>query len=289
MHDGGVKWRPCCPFFLLVIPLTWKAIFDTCHVRGCPSPASCSRLVFCTLPKRSRLFGLNSGLAEEKPSESEDARQIRAIESLWLTRSETNHASNLRPHASPKDPSFPPLLAPLFHILSSLHTRSTGARSCCFAPGYFPSLRVVHLLFVIYYFIPDTMMSQNGKSTLFLFMLFLTLFCLVSHVSSQSMQTHPLMHWSSWDQASSCQAFPPLSITPNIKELIRQKNFSHAIIFAIYFLFIHHIYILTRWLLIGSVLNALTYDAMLEVLSHLSVQELGRLGRVSQVYTPLIL
>jgi len=32
----------------------------------------------------------------------------------------------------------------------------------------------------------------------------------------------------------------------------------------------------------GSVLNALTYDAMLEVLSHLSVQELGRLGRVSQ-------
>jgi len=32
----------------------------------------------------------------------------------------------------------------------------------------------------------------------------------------------------------------------------------------------------------GTLLNALTYDAMLEVLSHLSVQELGRLGRVSQ-------
>jgi len=31
-----------------------------------------------------------------------------------------------------------------------------------------------------------------------------------------------------------------------------------------------------------TLLNALTYDAMLEVLSHLSVQELGRLGRVSQ-------
>lgn len=32
----------------------------------------------------------------------------------------------------------------------------------------------------------------------------------------------------------------------------------------------------------GTVLNTLSYDAMLEVLSHLSVQELGRLGRVSQ-------
>jgi len=32
----------------------------------------------------------------------------------------------------------------------------------------------------------------------------------------------------------------------------------------------------------GTLLNSLTYDAMLEVLSHLSVQELGRLGRVSQ-------
>lgn len=32
----------------------------------------------------------------------------------------------------------------------------------------------------------------------------------------------------------------------------------------------------------GSLLNTLTYDSMLEVLSHLSVQELGRLGRVSQ-------
>jgi len=32
----------------------------------------------------------------------------------------------------------------------------------------------------------------------------------------------------------------------------------------------------------GTLLNALTYDAMLEVLSLLSVQELGRLGRVSQ-------
>lgn len=32
----------------------------------------------------------------------------------------------------------------------------------------------------------------------------------------------------------------------------------------------------------GTLLNALTYDAILEVLSHLSVQELGRLGRVSQ-------
>lgn len=29
-------------------------------------------------------------------------------------------------------------------------------------------------------------------------------------------------------------------------------------------------------------LNSLSYDAMLEVLSHLSVQELGRLSRVSQ-------
>jgi len=32
----------------------------------------------------------------------------------------------------------------------------------------------------------------------------------------------------------------------------------------------------------NSVLNSLSYDAMLEVLSHLSVQELGRLSRVSQ-------
>jgi len=32
----------------------------------------------------------------------------------------------------------------------------------------------------------------------------------------------------------------------------------------------------------GTLLNALTYDAMLEVLGHLNVQELGRLGRVSQ-------
>lgn len=32
----------------------------------------------------------------------------------------------------------------------------------------------------------------------------------------------------------------------------------------------------------ATVLNSLSYDAMLEVLSHLSVQELGRLGRVSQ-------
>lgn len=32
----------------------------------------------------------------------------------------------------------------------------------------------------------------------------------------------------------------------------------------------------------GTLLNTLSYDAMLEVLSHLSVQELGRLGRVSQ-------
>lgn len=32
----------------------------------------------------------------------------------------------------------------------------------------------------------------------------------------------------------------------------------------------------------ASVLNSLTYDAMLEVLSHLNVQELGRLSRVSQ-------
>lgn len=32
----------------------------------------------------------------------------------------------------------------------------------------------------------------------------------------------------------------------------------------------------------ATLLNALTYDAMLEVLSHLSVQELGRLGSVSQ-------
>lgn len=32
----------------------------------------------------------------------------------------------------------------------------------------------------------------------------------------------------------------------------------------------------------ASVLNTLTYDAMLEVLSHLSVQELGRLSSVSQ-------
>jgi len=32
----------------------------------------------------------------------------------------------------------------------------------------------------------------------------------------------------------------------------------------------------------GTLLNTLTYDAMLEVLSHLSVQELGRLARVSQ-------
>jgi len=32
----------------------------------------------------------------------------------------------------------------------------------------------------------------------------------------------------------------------------------------------------------GTLLNALTYDAMLEVLSHLSVKELGRLGSVSQ-------
>lgn len=32
----------------------------------------------------------------------------------------------------------------------------------------------------------------------------------------------------------------------------------------------------------ASVLNSLSYDAMLEVLSHLSVQELGRLSRVSQ-------
>jgi len=31
-----------------------------------------------------------------------------------------------------------------------------------------------------------------------------------------------------------------------------------------------------------TVLNSLSYDAMLEVLSHLSVQELGRLGSVSQ-------
>jgi len=31
-----------------------------------------------------------------------------------------------------------------------------------------------------------------------------------------------------------------------------------------------------------TLLNSLTHDAMLEVLSHLSVQELGRLGRVSQ-------
>jgi len=31
-----------------------------------------------------------------------------------------------------------------------------------------------------------------------------------------------------------------------------------------------------------TVINSLSYDAMLEVLSHLSVQELGRLGRVSQ-------
>jgi len=31
-----------------------------------------------------------------------------------------------------------------------------------------------------------------------------------------------------------------------------------------------------------TLVNSLTYDAMLEVLSHLSVQELGRLGRVSQ-------
>jgi len=31
-----------------------------------------------------------------------------------------------------------------------------------------------------------------------------------------------------------------------------------------------------------TLINSLTYDAMLEVLSHLSVQELGRLGRVSQ-------
>jgi len=31
-----------------------------------------------------------------------------------------------------------------------------------------------------------------------------------------------------------------------------------------------------------TVLSSLSYDAMLEVLSHLSVQELGRLGRVSQ-------
>eukprot|EP00026_Physarum_polycephalum_P010308 Phypoly_transcript_10466.p1 GENE.Phypoly_transcript_10466~~Phypoly_transcript_10466.p1 ORF type:complete len:162 (+),score=21.69 Phypoly_transcript_10466:146-631(+) len=32
----------------------------------------------------------------------------------------------------------------------------------------------------------------------------------------------------------------------------------------------------------ATVLNSLSYDAMLEVLSHLSVQELGRLSRVSQ-------
>jgi len=32
----------------------------------------------------------------------------------------------------------------------------------------------------------------------------------------------------------------------------------------------------------STVLNSLSYDAMLEVLSHLSVQELGRLSRVSQ-------
>lgn len=32
----------------------------------------------------------------------------------------------------------------------------------------------------------------------------------------------------------------------------------------------------------NTVLNTLSYDAMLEVLSHLSVQELGRLSRVSQ-------
>jgi len=32
----------------------------------------------------------------------------------------------------------------------------------------------------------------------------------------------------------------------------------------------------------NTVLNSLSYDAMLEVLSHLSVQELGRLSRVSQ-------
>lgn len=32
----------------------------------------------------------------------------------------------------------------------------------------------------------------------------------------------------------------------------------------------------------STLLNSLTYDAMLEVLSHLSVQELGRLARVSQ-------
>jgi len=32
----------------------------------------------------------------------------------------------------------------------------------------------------------------------------------------------------------------------------------------------------------ATVVNSLSYDAMLEVLSHLSVQELGRLGRVSQ-------
>jgi hypothetical protein len=32
----------------------------------------------------------------------------------------------------------------------------------------------------------------------------------------------------------------------------------------------------------STVFNSLSYDAMLEVLSHLSVQELGRLGRVSQ-------
>lgn len=32
----------------------------------------------------------------------------------------------------------------------------------------------------------------------------------------------------------------------------------------------------------GTLLNTLTYDAMLEVLSHLDVQELGRLARVSQ-------
>lgn len=32
----------------------------------------------------------------------------------------------------------------------------------------------------------------------------------------------------------------------------------------------------------ANVLNSLSYDAMLEVLSHLSVQELGRLSRVSQ-------
>lgn len=32
----------------------------------------------------------------------------------------------------------------------------------------------------------------------------------------------------------------------------------------------------------NTVLNSLSYDAMLEVISHLNVQELGRLGRVSQ-------